>query len=162
MTKVKVVRYISLGGILTAMAVILQSSPVFLPTIGLLLSPSSTLPIALASVINPYFSFMVLLSSVLILIAVSIQEALILLFTTGLLGLIMGGLIYRKGIFASIFASMISLIIGMMILTYVLVIPGFVSFTSSLSIITIVIIYFIFSFFIHVSGYYALENLSID
>ncbi|MDG5789891.1 hypothetical protein QA612_20760 [Evansella sp. AB-P1] len=46
MNKAKFVCY---GGILTAIAVIFQASPVFLPVIGLALSPFSTLPIAIAA-----------------------------------------------------------------------------------------------------------------
>lgn len=145
MTKKKLIQQISVGGLFTAITVILQSAPIYLPTFGLLLSPFSTLPVALAAVMNIYLGIAVLLSSSLILIAVSINEAIILLFTTGLLGLILGGLIYRKGMITSILASVVSLVIGMMILTYLVGIPGFVSFTSSLSIATIIIIYFIFS-----------------
>lgn len=132
MKKVKAIRYICLGGILAAITVILQSAPVYLPVIGLVLSPLSTLPIAMATVINAYLGIMVLISSSLILIIVSIQEALILLFATGLIGLILGGLIHRRGYLASILAALVSLMIGLMILTYIVAIPGFRDFTSSL------------------------------
>lgn len=147
MKKVKAIHLISWGGILTAFTVILQSAPIYLPTIGLALSPISTLPVALAAVINIYLGIMVLISSALILIIVSIQEMMIFLFATGLIGLILGVLIYRKGFLTSIVASVASLTIGLMILTYIVAIPGFVSFTASLSLVTIILIYFIFSFF---------------
>lgn len=147
MKKRKPIHFISLGGILTALTVIFQSAPIFLPALGLLLSPLSTLPIALASVINIYLGIIVLISSALILIAISIQEAMILIFSTGLLGLVLGVLLYKKGIFVSIAVSSMSLMIGLFVLTYIVAIPGFVSFTSSLSLLTILLICFILSLF---------------
>lgn len=83
------VRFISIGGILTTIAVIFQSAPVFLPVIGLAFSPLSTLPIALAAFYNISLGIAMFFSSALILTLVSVQETVILLFTTGLLGIIM-------------------------------------------------------------------------
>ena len=92
------VRFISIGGILTTITVIFQSAPVFLPAIGLLFSPLSTLPIAIAAFYNISLGITVFFSSALILTLVNVQEAIILLFTTGLLGIVIGTLLYRKGI----------------------------------------------------------------
>jgi hypothetical protein len=147
MKKTKLISFISLGGILSAITVILQSAPILLPAIGLAISPFSTLPVALATIINIYLGVGVLFSSGLILIAVSLQEAVILIFATGLLGLVLGVLLYRKGLFLTIGVSLISLMTGLLILTFIVVIPGFVEFTSSLSIFTTLIIYFILSLF---------------
>ncbi|AFS77558.1 hypothetical protein Curi_c04830 [Gottschalkia acidurici 9a] len=52
-------RFICIGGILTTIAVLFQSAPVFLPAIGLALSPLSTLPIAIAAVSNISLGFTV-------------------------------------------------------------------------------------------------------
>ena len=138
-------RFICIGGILTAITVLLQSAPVFLPAIGLVLSPLSTLPIAIAAIINISLGFTVFLSSALILTIISVQETIILLFTTGLLGILMGTLLYRKGVIISLFFSSIALSLGMMFLTYLLGIPAFVDFTSSLSYPLIYLIFFSFS-----------------
>lgn len=138
-------RFICIGGILTTMAVLFQSAPVFLPAIGLALSPLSTLPIAIAAVSNISLGLTVFFSSALILIIVSTQETLILLFTTGLLGIVIGTLLYRKGIIISILLSSIALSLGMIFLTYIVGISAFVDFTSQLSIPLIFLIFFSFS-----------------
>lgn len=140
----KIVRFISIGGILTTLAVLFQSAPVFLPAVGLALSPFSTLPVALAAYFNISLGITVLFSSVLILTFVSVQEALILLFTTGLFGIVIGSL-YKKGLFVSILYSAIALTTGMLIQTYIVGISAFGDFTSSLSIPITVIIFIIFS-----------------
>ena len=143
--EMKISRFISLGGLLISLTVLFQSAPVLLPTIGLALSPLSTLPIALASAFNISLGITVLFSSALILITVSPQEAIILLFTTGLLGILMGTLIYRKGIIVSILSCTIMLSIGMAILTYIVGIPAFGDLTGALSLPFTLLIFFIFS-----------------
>lgn len=147
MKKAKAIHFISWGGILTAFTVILQSAPIYLPTIGLVLSPISSLPVALAAVINIYLGLMVLISSALLLLLVSVQEMMIFIFATGLIGLMLGIFIFRRSLWTSVAASVVSLMIGLMILTYIVAIPGFVSFTATLSFVTIIMIYFIFCFF---------------
>lgn len=138
-------RFICIGGILTTVAVLFQSAPVFLPAIGLALSPLSTLPIAIAAVSNISLGFTVFFSSALILAIVSVQETIILLFTTGLLGIVIGTLLYRKGIIISILFSSITLSLGMIFLTYIVGIPAFVDLTSSLSTPLTFLIFFSFS-----------------
>jgi hypothetical protein len=138
-------RFICIGGILTTIAVLFQSAPVFLPAIGLVLSPLSTLPIAIAAGSNISLGFTVFFSSALILAIVSAQETIILLFTTGLLGIVIGTLLYRKGIIISIFFSSIALSLGMVFLTYILGISAFVDLTSSLSIPLTFLTFFSFS-----------------
>lgn len=130
---------------MTALTVMLQSSPVFLPAIGLVLSPFSTIPTAIAAVLSIYLGVAVLLSSTLILIIMSHQEALILLFTTGLLGTILGILLYRKGRFISIIVCAVALTVGMLVLTYIVAVPGFVEITDSLSLPLIILSFFVFS-----------------
>ena len=138
-------RFICIGGILTTIAVLFQSAPVFLPTIGLALSPLSTLPIAIAAVSNISLGFTVFFSSALILVIVSAQETIILLFTTGLLGIVIGTLLYRKGIIISILLSSIALSLGMIFLTYIVGISAFVDLTNSLSTPLTFLIFFSFS-----------------
>jgi hypothetical protein len=141
----KVIQYISLGGLLTAFTVLLQAAPVFLPAFGLAISPLSTLPIAFASILNIYLGITVLFSSTFILFILSPQEAIILLCTTGLLGIVLGALIYRRGKLVSILASAVALSIGMIILTYVVAIPSFVELSGTLSFPVVILIFFLFS-----------------
>lgn len=138
-------KFVSLGGILTTVAVLFQSAPLFLPVIGLVLSPLSTLPVAIAAVSNISLGFTVFFSSVLIQAAFSFQETLIFFFTTGLIGLIMGILLYRKGIVISILLSSIALSIGILSLTYIVRIPSFVNFTDSITGLVSFSLYYIFS-----------------
>lgn len=141
MKRIKIVQFICVGGLLTALTVLFQSAPVFLPAIGLALSPFSTLPIAIASSINPILGAAVLFSSTILLVFVSTQEAMILLFTTGLLGLVLGALLLRKGVFVTILASTFALTVGIIIMTYIVVIPAFVEFADSFS-LPIVLLFF--------------------
>lgn len=145
MKKSNIARFICIGGILTTITVLFQSAPVFLPTIGMALSPLSTLPVAIAAASNIALGFTVFFSPALILVMVSLQETLILLFTTGLLGIVIGTLLYRKGIIISILFSSLALSLGMILLTYIAGISGFVDLTSSLSTPLIFLIFFSFS-----------------
>ncbi|HEY9060778.1 MAG TPA: hypothetical protein VIO64_09790 [Pseudobacteroides sp.] len=141
----EIARFISIGSLLTSLTVLLQSAPVLLPVVGLALSPLSTLPIALAAVFNISLGITVLFSSALILIMVSVQEAIILLFTTGILGTVIGTLLYRKGIVVSILSSAIILSIGIIILTYIVGVPAFGDLTGTLSFPFALITFFMFS-----------------
>lgn len=145
MKKMNIGRFICIGGILTTISVLFQSAPVFLPAIGLALSPLSTLPIAIAAVSNISLGFAVFFSSALILVIVSAQETIILLFTTGLLGIVMGTLLYRKGLIISILFSSIALSLGMISLTYIVGISAFVDLASQLSTPLTFLIFFSFS-----------------
>lgn len=146
MQKLNTSRFICIGAILVALTVIFQSAPVFLPSIGLVLSPFSTLPIAIAAVINISLGFLVFFASVLILVIVSVEETIILLFTTGVLGIVIGTLLYRKGIKISILVSSVALSLGMICLTYIIGISAFVDLTRLISTLIIFLAYFSFSF----------------
>ena len=139
------VRFISIGGIFTAFTVLFQSAPLFFPAIGLLFSPFSTLPIAIAAFYNVSLGMTVFVSSAIILTLVNLQEAVILLFTTGPLGVVMGALLYRKGIFVSILFSTIILSLGMISLTYIVGISPFGELTDSQSIPLTLVIFTSFS-----------------
>lgn len=145
MKKIDIIRFVSVGGMLAALTVIFQAAPVFLPAIGLVLSPLSTLPIAIAAASNILLGFSVLFSSSILLTIVSVQEALILLFTTGLLGIVIGALLNRKGIIISTLISGLTLSLGMIVLTYVIGVPAFVEMARSLSTLLILFIFFLFS-----------------
>ena len=150
-----IARFISIGGILTTLAVLFQSAPVFLPTVGMALSPFSTLPIAIAAYFSSSLGILVLLSSAFILLFISIEETLILLFTTGLLGLIVG-FFYKRKLVTSILCSAIALAIGMATLTFIIGISAFGDFTSSLSLAVTLLIFILFSLI-----YASIWNISI-
>lgn len=133
MQKLKVSRSVCIGGILTALAVLFQSAPALLPGVGLALSPLSTLPIAMAAAINMALGLTVFFSSALILTFVSMQESIILLFTTGLLGITIGILTKRKGNMISILLSGVALSLGMLCLTYIVGVPAFAELTETIS-----------------------------
>lgn len=139
-------RFISFGGILTTVTVIFQSAPIFLPAIGLLFSPFSTLPIAIAALYNISLGVTVFVTSALILVLVNVQEAIILLFTTGLLGTALGAFLYRKGLLVSIVFSSLILCLGMIALTYFVGISAFGDVTSSESVPLTILIYTSFAF----------------
>lgn len=138
-------KFISYGGVLTTLTVVFQGAPIILPTIGLAFSPLSTLPIALSAYLNIMLSFIVFLAALLILLMISLEEATILLFTTGLLGVIMGTVLYRKGILLSILLSSIALTLGMVSLTYIIDFKGFEKVKSLLSLPLVLLIFLAFS-----------------
>lgn len=144
--KSDMVQLISLGGLLTALTVLLQSAPVYLPTIGMALSPLSTLPIALAAVWNIYLGIGVMISSAFILFIINPQETVILLFTTGLLGILLGTLLFRRRVLVTILTSTLGLTLGMLALTYIIAIPAFVDLAFSFSISIIIMLFMLFSF----------------
>lgn len=145
MKKIDVIRFVCIGGMLTALAILFQAAPVFLPAIGLVLSPLSTLPIAIAATLNILLGFSVLFSSAIILTIISVQEALILLFTTGLLGIVIGAFLNKKGLIISTLYSSLILSLGMTVLTYIVGIPAFVDLSRSLSTPLLLFIFFLFS-----------------
>ncbi len=153
MKKINIVQLVCIGGVLTSITVLFQSAPVFFPTIGLAISPFSTLPVAIAAVVNVFLGLSVFISSAFILFIVSPQEAIILLFTTGILGITLGSLLYRKGILVTLLASAASLVLGIILLTYVVAIPSFVEVTGSFSFPFMLLIFSVFSL-IYVSIWY--------
>lgn len=145
MNKGSISRRICNGAILTALTVLFQAAPIFLPVIGLTLSPFSTLPIAIATFSNLFLGITVLISSVFLLAFISIEETLILLFTTGLLGIVIGALLYRKGLILSILGSCVALSLGILVLTYVISMPAFTDLANSFDSLLYFFLFFSFS-----------------
>lgn len=137
---------VSIGSIFTALAVLFHSSPVFLPGIGLVLSPFATLPIALAAVASTYLGITALFSSAFILLFISPEEAVIFLLATGPLGLALGAS-YNKAFVQSIAITAGTLFIGINILTYVAGIAAFGGLTPSSSLIITAFIFLLFALF---------------
>ena len=160
MKKMSVVRFVCIGGILTTAAVLFQSAPVFLPMIGMALSPLSTLPIAIAAVSSIPLGFTVFFASAFILAVVSVQETVILIFTTGLFGIVIGTLLYRKGMVLSIFISSMALSLGIGFLTYIIGIPSFVEIAGQFSIPLAFLIFFSFSLAYAIIWHIGLKKLT--
>lgn len=115
--KKEAARIVGMGGGFVALAVMFQASPAFMPGIGLLLSPFSTLPVALSAFLSPCSGLISLLASIFILLFISPQEAIIFILTTGPLGLVLG-ICYRKGVFISILAAAGTIFTGICLLIY--------------------------------------------
>lgn len=128
------------------MTVMLQAAPVFLPAIGLVLSPLSTLPIALATYFHFSLGVAALVSSSLLLMIISAQEAVILLFTTGILGVAIGALLAQKRVVMASFIAGVVLTAGILALTYLIQIPLFLEVANSFSIFLAILVFYIFSF----------------
>ncbi|MDF2686991.1 MAG: hypothetical protein K0S55_2174 [Clostridia bacterium] len=130
---------------ITGLAVIFQASPVFLPAIGLLISPFSTLPVMLAAMYSIYSGILSFICGGIILFFISPQEAIIFLFTTGLLGLILGITLKRSFLF-SWFISSVALFIGIILMTYTIGMTAFTEFAEQFPIYITFIIFILFSF----------------
>jgi len=161
-------RFVCIGGVLTTITVLFQSAPVFLPAVGLTLSPLSTLPIAIAAASNIFLGLAVFISSALILSMVSIQESIILLFTTGPLGIVIGAFIYRKKIIVSIISSSLTLFSGIIFLTYIINIFTFIDarkFSTSLTLLILFTFSFLYALIWNISlrkfiNYLAIEKMN--
>ena len=117
-------KIISIGGILSAIAVVFQLSPVFLPVIGMMLSALSTFPVVLAAVLLKRCAYISYLSSAAVLFSISPRESVIFLFITGMLGLAIGLNIEKKFIYSVIISS-VTLFIGLNILSFAVGITAF-------------------------------------
>ena len=144
MKKIISPKLISIGGTFVALTVLFHSAPVFLPGVGLFLSPFATLPIALAAIISVYLGITSLFASAFVLLLISPQEAIILLITTGPLGLALG-INYSKGLVQALTVSTCTLFLGINLLTFVIGIPAFGNMTSNFSMFTAVFVYLVFS-----------------
>lgn len=111
-------RMVCFGGISAAMCVLFQSAPVWLPPLGMALSPLSTVPVALIASISPLTGLISYLSAGALLCTVSFQEVLIFAFSTGLLGLAVGISIKNKMITRSVICGSV-LFFGLTILLFV-------------------------------------------
>jgi hypothetical protein len=121
-------RLVCFGGLLAALAFVLQSAPVW-SAFGLALSPLSTAPAAAAAILSPLCGISVFLSASVMLLIVSAQEALIFMLGTGLLGVVLGLTMRRDAAFG-ISAAGLSLLIGLYVLFYVCGVSLFGPFTQ--------------------------------
>lgn len=109
-------RSLSYCAVLTIFAVLFQSSPVFLPLVGMFFSPFATFPIALASYESKSLGVASYASAGLILLFIYPEEALIFFLTTGIIGIPLGA--YTHSVIKSVAAAAGILFAGMNALTY--------------------------------------------
>ncbi len=143
--KLKISHFISIGGFLSAFAVLFQLSPVILPGVGLILSPMTTLPIAIAASLPFPLGVLTLLASAPIVFIFSPEECMIMLLTTGPLGIALGSVVSRSTPVALLLPAL-TLFTGMSLLTYVMQIAAFGDLTASFNIPVTLLVFISFSF----------------
>ncbi len=117
-------RNLTVGALLAALAVGFQASPLYLPFVGISFSSLSTLPIALAGYMEGMTGFLAYLVTGLMMITLSVPQALIFFLTSGLLGLCLGILMRRRVPFLVVVGlSALLLSLGILILGSLLGIP---------------------------------------
>jgi hypothetical protein len=122
---------LTFGALLTALAVCFQLAPLFFALVGLSLSALSTLPIALAASINPLTGLCCYLTSFVLLSLFGISRALLFLFSTGLLGLVLGLLISKRApLPVVVVVPALSLCLGMVVVSEILGFPLFPMLTG--------------------------------
>jgi hypothetical protein len=115
---------VSLVSIFSCIAAILQAAGGYLPGMGYLISPLATAPILLVAVFSIPFGVMSYFLTIMLLFILQPTELIIFPFTTGLLGLGIGGSFqfFRKKL-SIIAAGAILLMSGIMSLLFILQFP---------------------------------------
>lgn len=113
-----------MAGLLATISALLQASGNIIPLIGLFISPFATLPILIVSSSSLIRGFLAYLTCFLVLLIIQPNEAIIFLFTTGLIGLITGfGLSINMRMGFVCCAGAIALTSGILFILYVLNFP---------------------------------------
>lgn len=132
---------------LAALSAIFQSMGGLLPGIGYLISPLATAPIMLSTVLSVGSGLTAYALAMLLLLFIQPSELIVFPFTTGLLGLGIGGsLLYLKVRLSTVIAGAFSLWAGILLLLYVFRFPVLGPAVSSFKLSTIAMIY-VFSLF---------------
>lgn len=113
-----------LASIFACMAAILQAAGGYLPGIGYIFSPLATAPILLCFMFSLPFGVMSYFLTIMLLIILQPTELIVFPFTTGVLGLGIGGSFYffRKRL-SIIFTGTILLTVGIMMLLFIFQFP---------------------------------------
>ncbi|WP_098747878.1 hypothetical protein [Paenibacillus sp. EZ-K15] len=133
---------------LAALSAIFQSMGGLLPGIGYLISPLATAPIVLCTILSVGSGLTAYSLTIVLLFFIQPSELIVFPFTTGLLGLGIGGsLLYLKIRLPAVVAGSFSLWAGILLLLYVFRFPVLgPAVSSSFSLSTIAIVY-VFSLF---------------
>ncbi len=125
---------LTIGGALAALAALLHAAPVLLPGLGLALSPLSTLPVLIGTVVFADQVLAVFLATTGLLFFINAKEALIFLFATGPLGLSAAlATISGKSIWRSLFVTASLLVFGIFLLIFMLGLPGLQNIIGALN-----------------------------
>lgn len=112
------------AALFSALAAILQSTGNFLPGIGYVISPFTTLPILICTIISIPFGLQSYILTFLLLILIQPGESFIFPFTTGIVGLGMGiALLLIKRRMGTIVFTSILLMGGICFLLYIVQFP---------------------------------------
>jgi len=144
---------IAYGGVLTTLTVVFQSAPIFIPTIGLFLSPFSSLSVAIAGIKSKSLGLLVFLASLFILPLISLEEAMIFLFTTGPLGLMIGRYLKRKTLLLAALFSGLALTLGILVMIYA------IAFASLSSLPALPLVLLTFSFLYALLSCFMIDKL---
>lgn len=120
------------SALLAAIAALLQSAGGFIPGVGYLISPFTTLPIIIAMVISTRTGLLSYIIAGCLLLLIEPTELFIFPFTTGLLGLILGWSfrIFQSSLHVVILSST-CLFLGICFPLYILDFPVFGPITSN-------------------------------
>lgn len=145
MNRSKVIKSMTIGALFSIISTLFQTAPIYLPVIGLILSPFSTLPIIIAGISSFYLALSVYFCSAFLILIISLEEALIFIFATGLIGIAISIFINKKNPILFLLTSTIFLTSGILLLTYIFQIAGFIELAKSTKFLIYVIIVLAFS-----------------
>src|SRR5690625_3705881 len=129
--------------LMAALAALLQSAGGLVRGIGFFISPFTTLPILLSSLVSLQYGIYSYVLTNFLLLLIEPTELFIFPFTTGTLGLALGwGLVHLKSRLINVLLSGGSLFLGICLPLYILRFPVFGPLTSHS--IDIQVLYFIF------------------
>ncbi|MBY0123422.1 hypothetical protein [Bacillus sp. S/N-304-OC-R1] len=115
---------IVLVALLSSIGAIFQSAGGYLPAVGYFISPLATAPVILCSIFSIPIGFLSYILITLLLFILEPSELIIFPFTTGLLGLFIGGSFHLfKGIWSQVLCGAAGLIIGISVLLYAVKFP---------------------------------------
>lgn len=134
-----------ISALLASLAAVFQSAGGFIPGIGYIISPFSTLPIVVAACISPASGFFAYIVAIGLLFMVQPGELFIFPFTTGLLGLAIGlSIKVLKRRLSIVLLSGAALFMGICFVAFVLRFPIFGSSSVTGPIILSILLSFSF------------------
>ena len=127
-------RWITISSLLAVIAALFQLAPIFLPVVGMALSPLSSIPMVISVLMFADKAAATFLITAALLFLFNVEEAIIFLLATGPLGLaaataaISRGSSLKKGLLP---ASLLSF--GILLLVFLIGLPGLTSLVSVLN-----------------------------
>jgi len=145
--KISLTNKLVITALLSTFATIFQSAGGFMPGIGFLISPLTTLPIFLATYLSIRQGILSYTITTFLLFIIQPSELIIFPFTTGLLGIAMGiaFLHLKRRIMVVTFIS-ICLLVGITVILYVFHFPVLGPTVDTTMDLKVIVLIFIFSF----------------